>query len=88
VSVPGALSPIYRQSWRRFIEPDYAGTNFVVPWELEEVLKASGWVMLDGWGEYGQSLTGEGNACTAADVAALDRRLQQAAATTWAVIAR
>lgn len=87
-SVPGALSPIYRQSWRRFIEPDNTGTNFMVPWELEQVLEASGWAVLDGWGEYGQSLTGEENAFTAVDVAALDRRLQQAAATTWAVIAR
>ena len=46
-----------------------------------------GWTIHDGWGDYGQNLAGEANAVTAEQAARLDRRLQQAAATTWAIIA-
>ncbi len=86
-SVPGALSPIYNRSWRRFIEPAGGATNLIVPWELEEVLTVLGWTIVDGWGEYGRSLTGDRNPLAAEAAAGLDRRLQQAAATTWTVIA-
>jgi SAM-dependent methyltransferase len=86
-SVPGALSPIYNRSWRRFVEPESAGNTFMVPWELEQVLTALGWTVLDGWGEFGKKLTGDANPLDAEAVAHLDRRLRQAAATTWAVIA-
>ena len=87
-SIPGALSPIYRSSWRRFLDPaDLAITNGLLPWELERILEALGWRVLDGWGEFGESFSGEANPFTAEAVAGLDRRLQQAAATTWAVIA-
>ncbi|MGH2561471.1 MAG: methyltransferase domain-containing protein [Thermomicrobiales bacterium] len=87
-SVPGALSPIYSHSWRRLVAPEDAGTNFIVPWELDAIMRDTGWSILDEWGEFGQSLTGETNPFTPADVVALPRRLQQAAATTWTFIAR
>ncbi|MGH2535164.1 MAG: methyltransferase domain-containing protein [Thermomicrobiales bacterium] len=86
-SVPGALSPIYSRSWRRHVAPEQVGTNFIVPWEFEAILRETGWSILDEWGEFGPSLTGETNPLTPADVAALPRRLQQAAATTWTFIA-
>ncbi len=88
VSVPGALSPIYNRSWRRYIEPEAMGANFVVPWELEEILMSLRWNVLDQWGELGESLTGETNAVTQEEFAQLPRRLQQAAATTWTFIVR
>ena len=88
-SVPGALSPIYNRSWRRFVEPDDVSTNFMLPWELEAVLRTFGWSMLDSWGNFGgRALSGEVNPLDAESVAGLDRRLQQAAATTWVMIAR
>jgi ubiquinone/menaquinone biosynthesis C-methylase UbiE len=85
-SVPGALSPIYRRSWRRHIEPDAMGSSFVTPWELEEILASFGWTVLDQWGEFGEARPGEANALTADDVARLPLRLQQAAATTWTFV--
>jgi ubiquinone/menaquinone biosynthesis C-methylase UbiE len=85
-SVPGALSPIYSRSWRRHVEPEAMGSNFVTPWEFEEILVSLDWSILDQWGEFGQSLTGETNAFTPDDVARLPLRLQQAAATTWTFV--
>jgi ubiquinone/menaquinone biosynthesis C-methylase UbiE len=85
-SVPGALSPIYSRSWRRHVEPEAMGSNFVTPWEFEEILVSLGWSILNQWGEFGESLTGETNAFTAEDVARLPLLLQQAAATTWTFV--
>lgn len=86
-SVPGALSPIYRSSWRRFLAPDNFTMNLLMPWELEALLEELGWRVVDGWGEFGESLSGETNPLSAEEISRLDRRLQQAAATTWTVIA-
>jgi 2-polyprenyl-3-methyl-5-hydroxy-6-metoxy-1,4-benzoquinol methylase len=86
-SVPGALSPIYNRSWRRFIEPESVNTSFMAPWELEEVLRALGWQLLDGWGSTGRSLTGDENLLDETTLQDLPLRLRQAAATSWAVIA-
>jgi len=87
-SVPGALSPIYGRSWRRFIEPDRTAVSYVTPWELETLLEHLGWEIVDGWGNYSTDLAGNPAVLTAADVAALPRRLQQATSTLWTVIAR
>ena len=84
-SVPGALSPIYGNSWRRFLEP--VASNRIVPWELESLLTDLGWTVVDGWGGYGVILGGETNPFGAEQMADLDRRLQQAAATTWGFVA-
>lgn len=86
-SVPGALSPIYQQSWRRHLDPAAPTANFLLPWELESLLEALGWRLIDGWGEHGGDLAGTENPFSPAVVAPLDRRLRQAAATTWTVIA-
>jgi 2-polyprenyl-3-methyl-5-hydroxy-6-metoxy-1,4-benzoquinol methylase len=87
-SVPGALSPIYSRSWRRHVEPEGADTNFVTPWELEEILVSLGWTILDQWGEFGAIYTGRSNELTPEDAARLPHRLQQAAATTWTFLVR
>ena len=87
-SVPGSLSPIYGRAWRRFLDPEGFTTNRLVPWELEALLAHLGWEVLDGWGSFGTTMNGDANPFSADAVAPLDRRLQQAAATTWAVIAR
>lgn len=86
-AVPGALSPIYNRSWRRFIEPASHGTNLMVPWEMEAVLQELGWTIHEGWGEFSSNLTGDENPFGAALAGISDRRLHQAASTTWTVIA-
>lgn len=84
-AVPGALSPIYRDSYRRFLEP--MTNNRVNPWELERLLDALGWDVLEGWGCYSAAGNGEANAFNEPEVLALPRALQQAAATYWVSIA-
>jgi 2-polyprenyl-3-methyl-5-hydroxy-6-metoxy-1,4-benzoquinol methylase len=86
-SVPGALSPVYNRSWRRFIDPGSVSTSYMTPWELEEVLHALGWTILDGWGHTGRNLTGDENLLDDSSLQRLPLRLRQAAATSWAVIA-
>lgn len=85
-SVPGALSPIYRASWLRHLPGGDPGHNYLLPWELENLLIEYGWRILDGWGEWGDDLYGAANDDAAAYRRA-DRPLQQATATTWTVIA-
>ena len=87
-SVPGALSPIYGRAWQRFVNADGLVTNRLVPWELAALLAHLGWEVLDGWGSFGTTMSGDANPLSAETVAPLDVRLQQAAATTWAFIAR
>lgn len=87
-SVPGSLSPIYGRSWRRFIEPDRHAVSYVTPWELELLLEHLGWEIVDGWGNYGTDLAGNAATVDASAAANLPRRVQQAAATLWSVIAR
>ena len=89
-SVPGSLSPIYRRSWRRHLRdraPHREAANFVLPWELEQLLVEFGWTIREGWGEYGTDCSGERNPFTAAETASLGRPLQQATATSWTIIA-
>jgi 2-polyprenyl-3-methyl-5-hydroxy-6-metoxy-1,4-benzoquinol methylase len=86
VSVPGSLSPIYFRSWRRFTAPQATGNTFLVPWELEELLRQNGFTIIEQWGEFGRSLSGDQNELELA-VRNAPVRLQQAAATTWGFIA-
>lgn len=85
VSTAGALSPIYRHSWRRHLHEE-PGCNYLLPWELEHLALAGGWTMCAGWGEWGEDARGNANA--AASTAEGDRLLQQVTATTWTIIAR
>ena len=87
-SVPGALSPIYAASWRRFLQPETLTSNFLLPSELEALLAHLGWEVVDGWGSFTATCAGDENPYSADSVATLDRRLRQAAATAWAVVAR
>jgi SAM-dependent methyltransferase len=84
-SVPGALSPIYGRVWQRFLDPDF-DMAYVTPRDLERLLDHLGWEILDQWGEFGQSAESAG--VDAAAAVRLSVPLQQAAATTWAIIAR
>ncbi len=85
-SVPGALSPIYRASWMRHLPGADPGTNYLLPWELENLLLEYGWRVIDGWGEWGDDLYGTVNDA-AASLRRAERGLQQATATTWTTIA-
>ena len=85
-SVPGALSPIYRASWMRHLPGGDPGNNYLLPWELENLLLEYGWRVIDGWGEWGDDLYGTVND-TASSLRRAERGLQQATATTWTTIA-
>ncbi len=85
-SVPGALSPIYRASWMRHLPGGDPGINYLLPWELENLLLEYGWRVIDGWGEWGDDLYGTVNVA-AASLRRAERGLQQATATTWTTIA-
>lgn len=86
-SVPGALSPIYRNSWQRFVNPGGANANFMVPWELSALLTDQDWTIVEGWGEYGHASPELPSSITATMAAGLPLPLQQAAATIWSFIA-
>jgi SAM-dependent methyltransferase len=85
-SVPGALSPIYRASWMRHLPGGDPGNNYLLPWELENLMQEHGWRILDGWGDWGDDLYGVPNDASAESRRA-DRALQQATATTWTTVA-
>jgi SAM-dependent methyltransferase len=85
-SVPGALSSIYRASWLRHLPGGDPGNNYLLPWELEYLLREHGWRILDGWGEWGDDLYGMANDA-APSLRHASRELQQATATTWTTIA-
>jgi SAM-dependent methyltransferase len=85
-SVPGALSPIYRASWMRHLPGGDPGINYLLPWELENLLLEYGWRVIDGWGEWGVDLHGTPNDA-AVSLRRPERGLQQATATTWTTIA-
>jgi SAM-dependent methyltransferase len=85
-SVPGALSPIYRASWMRHLPGGDPGNNYLLPWELENLLLEYGWRVIDGWGDWGDDLYGTVNDA-APSLRRAERGLQQATATTWTTIA-
>lgn len=86
-SVPGALSPIYGGIWQRFLDPAF-DMAYVTPRDLERLLGHLGWEIVDQWGDYGQSASPDAAGIDATQAALLPVPLQQAAATTWAFIAR
>jgi SAM-dependent methyltransferase len=87
-SVPGALSPIYRASWMRHLPSGDPGNNYLLPWELENLLLEYGWRVIDGWGEWGDDIYGAVNdAAPSLHRAERGLHVQQATATTWTTIA-
>lgn len=96
ISVPGALSPIYSNAWRRFIEPGVFN-NRMVPWELEALLHELGWVVLGGWGSFApagngmpnvfQGESGAATSSTEEQVQSLPEPVKQAVSTFWVTIA-
>lgn len=85
VSVPGAHSPIYHDSWRRHLPGGEPGNNFILPWELEALLQETGWRVLEQWGEWGETYGGATNE-TPAPPQSTPLAVQQATATTWTII--
>lgn len=84
LSMLGALSPIKREWWRRFL-PDYQGDtigNNILPWELETLLTTLGWRLLEQFGEYGAMGGGENPSSKVARRLS-DQRLRQAGASSW-----
>lgn len=84
LAVLGALAPIKSAWWERFL-PDYNGDsigNNILPWEMERLLEATGWVSVDQFGEY-QSMAGVDNPYARSAESLPDDRLRQAAASSW-----
>ena len=87
VSVPGALSPIYANVWRRHMSDSLRPINDMVPWELEMLLEECGWRVVEQWGDWsGQDLT-DANGAAAIARESSSVRLHQATATTWGFVA-
>ena len=84
-SVPGALSPIYRDSWQRHLPGGDPGNSYLLPWELETLLTRLGWTIRDGWGEWGTDLYATANALAGTPLELV--AVQQATATTWTTLA-
>lgn len=88
LSMLGALSPIKREWWRRFL-PDYQGDtigNNILPWEMETLLTTLGWRLLEQFGEYG-AMAGVENPSGEVASHVPDQRLRQAAASAWWFVA-
>lgn len=89
-SVPGSLAPMYRDSWKRFVDPEPPAVTYLVPWELTRLIEERGWTIHEQWGSFDAitSRSGDGsNVASELDVTALPLLLQQAAATVWNLIA-
>jgi ubiquinone/menaquinone biosynthesis C-methylase UbiE len=87
LSVPGSLSPIYGDSWRRFVSAEPRAVNNMVPWELLRLLQERGWSVHEQWGSYDAIGPNAANVAADLDVTEFPLLLQQAAATVWNVIA-
>jgi SAM-dependent methyltransferase len=94
LSMLGAHSAVKRgpgsERWRRFLPgaPAVIPLNDILPWEMEALLGALGWQILDQRPHVGPTVGGPPSLYTLAMVLALpDRILQQTAATTWQFVA-
>lgn len=87
LSAPGALAPMYRDSWRRFIAPEPPPVNFLMPWELNRLLDERGWQLHEQWGSFDSVAHAANNVAAGLDMSQLPLPMQQAAATVWNVIA-
>jgi ubiquinone/menaquinone biosynthesis C-methylase UbiE len=87
LSVPGALSPVYRHSWRRFLASEPEPMNYVTPWELVRLLEERGWSIGEQWGSFDSLGDGAENAASGFEIHSSPVPVQQAAATVWNVIA-
>lgn len=89
LSVPGSLAPMYRDSWKRFVEPNPPTVTYLVPWELIRLVEERGWTIHEQWGSFDNVVSQRGkndNVASDLDTAALPLPLQQAAATVWNLI--
>jgi SAM-dependent methyltransferase len=85
VSVPGAASPIYSTTWRRFLPDEEMTINYITPWDLERLLSELGWSVLDQWGDLDPSRQ---NKISSAFDSPEDRlRVLQTLSTTWGIVA-
>lgn len=85
VSVPGAASPIYSTTWRRFLPNEAITINYITPWDLERLLAELGWTVLDQWGDLNPS---HQNQLVSGFQSPEDRlRVLQTFSTTWGIVA-
>lgn len=85
VSVPGAASPIYSTTWRRFLPNEDATIHYITPWDLERLLSELGWTVLDQWGDLAHERQNQIVAAIENDEDRL--RIMQTLSFTWAIIA-
>ncbi len=90
ISALGAYSPIKHEWWQRFLpgndEPRIR--THLLPWELEELLTALGWRIIEQWPVFGPAFDGAPTKYSEAISEQLaDRVLQQTIATTWWFVA-
>jgi 2-polyprenyl-3-methyl-5-hydroxy-6-metoxy-1,4-benzoquinol methylase len=89
LSVPGSLAPMYRDSWKRFVDPEPPSVTYLVPWELLRLIEERGWTVHEQWGSF-DSIASLGddahNVAAKLDPSTLPLLLQQAAATVWNLV--
>ena len=87
IAIPGACSPIYGGVWQRFM-PGYVGDmSYLTPWDLEKLLAALGWRIVQQWGDIALKAAVDPADAESVAFTALPRQLQQTAAFTWAIVA-
>lgn len=90
LTILGARSPVKFEWWRRFL-PDNADARYgndILPWELEALLGALGWRIIEQVPQVGPAVSGATNAYDLAGVVALpDPILRQAVASAWTFVA-
>lgn len=84
VSVPGAASPIYSTTWRRFLPNEAVTINYITPWDLERLLAELGWTVLDQWGDLDRNR--QDQIAAAVDSPEDRLRILQTLSTTWGIV--
>lgn len=87
IAIPGACSPIYAGVWQRFLPGHTGDMSYLTPWDLEKLLAALGWRIVEQWGDVALKAVVDRADPESTAFIAMPRHLQQTAAFTWAIIA-
>lgn len=88
LAIPGAASPIYSGAWQRFLPGDQWDMSYITPWDLEQLLAALDWTIVDQWSNISLKAAVDPDDQASAAFLRLPRHLQQTAAFNWTIIAR
>lgn len=84
-SIPGAASPIYASTWRRFLPDEPQTIQYITPWDLERLLNELGWTVLEQWGDLDAAKQETIRSTFADEQESL--RVLQSLSMTWSIVA-